>query len=70
MCLLALQAWTNAPSIPTALVSILLRLSNVKFVIATLGEDGCLMLERTEAGIHTSGFLCHCLKFEPLGIFI
>ncbi|XP_031100975.1 ketohexokinase [Ipomoea triloba] len=43
------QAWTSAPSIPTALVSILLRLSNVKFVIATLGEDGCLMLERTEA---------------------
>ncbi|CAJ2632827.1 unnamed protein product [Trifolium pratense] len=41
------QAWTQAPSIPSAMVSILLRLPNVKFVIVTLGEDGCLMLERS-----------------------
>ncbi|XP_004493847.1 uncharacterized protein [Cicer arietinum] len=41
------QAWTQAPSIPSALVSMLLRLPNVKFVIVTLGEDGCLMLERS-----------------------
>ncbi|GAB2227657.1 hypothetical protein Droror1_Dr00009484 [Drosera rotundifolia] len=41
------QAWTEAPSIPTALVSILLRLPALKFVIVTLGEDGCIMLERS-----------------------
>ncbi|KAF5178347.1 Ketohexokinase [Thalictrum thalictroides] len=41
------QEWTEAPSIPSALVSMLLRLSNVKFVIVTLGEDGCMMLERS-----------------------
>ncbi|XP_027350871.1 ribokinase-like isoform X2 [Abrus precatorius] len=42
------QAWTRAPSIPSALVSMLLRLPNINFVIVTLGEDGCLMLERSE----------------------
>ncbi|XP_057438474.1 uncharacterized protein LOC130730475 isoform X2 [Lotus japonicus] len=41
------QAWTQAPSIPSALVSMLLRLPNIKFVIVTLGADGCLMLERS-----------------------
>ncbi|AES81669.2 pfkB family carbohydrate kinase [Medicago truncatula] len=41
------QAWTQSPSIPSALVSMLLRLPNIKFVIVTLGEDGCLMLERS-----------------------
>lgn len=41
------QAWTSAPSIPTALVSILLRLPHVKFVIVTLGDKGCIMLERS-----------------------
>ncbi|KAK7396477.1 hypothetical protein VNO78_17515 [Psophocarpus tetragonolobus] len=41
------QAWTQAPSIPSALVSMLLRLPNVNFVIVTLGEDGCVMLERS-----------------------
>ncbi|GMY06182.1 ribokinase [Fagus crenata] len=40
------QAWTEAPSLPSALVSILLRLPNINFVIVTLGEDGCIMLER------------------------
>ncbi|KAL5059812.1 hypothetical protein RYX36_031416 [Vicia faba] len=40
-------AWTQAPSIPSALVSMLIRLPNIKFVIVTLGEDGCLMLERS-----------------------
>ncbi|XP_042515769.1 ribokinase-like isoform X2 [Macadamia integrifolia] len=39
-------AWTKAPSMPSALVSILLRLPNVKFVIVTLGVDGCIMLDR------------------------
>lgn len=41
------QAWTGAPSIPKSLVSILVRLPNIKFVIVTLGEDGCIMLERS-----------------------
>ncbi|KAL5996808.1 hypothetical protein ACLOJK_007728 [Asimina triloba] len=41
------QAWTEAPTIAGALVSMLLRLPNVKFVIVTLGEDGCMMLERS-----------------------
>ncbi|XP_016569498.1 sulfofructose kinase isoform X1 [Capsicum annuum] len=43
------QAWTGNPSVPDALVSVLLKLPNVKFVIVTLGEDGCMMLERSEA---------------------
>nr|GEU89898.1 ribokinase-like isoform X1 [Tanacetum cinerariifolium]GEU89899.1 ribokinase-like isoform X1 [Tanacetum cinerariifolium] len=40
------QAWTGAPTIPSALVSMLLKLPKVKFVIVTLGADGCIMLER------------------------
>ncbi|GMP99255.1 hypothetical protein CsSME_00046796 [Camellia sinensis var. sinensis] len=40
-------AWTEAPSVPSALVAMLLRLPNVKFVIVTLGEDGCIMLQRS-----------------------
>ncbi|KAE7997913.1 hypothetical protein FH972_002504 [Carpinus fangiana] len=44
------KAWTGAPSIPNALVSIFLRLPNIKFVIVTLGEDGCIMLERSVNG--------------------
>ncbi|XP_045827003.1 ribokinase-like isoform X1 [Trifolium pratense] len=40
------QAWTEASSIPRALVSIILRLPRLKFVIATLGKDGCIMLEK------------------------
>ncbi|PON54575.1 Ribokinase [Trema orientale] len=40
-------AWTGAPSVPSALVSLLLRLPKLKFVIVTLGEDGCVMLERS-----------------------
>ncbi|XP_042515773.1 ribokinase-like isoform X6 [Macadamia integrifolia] len=43
-------AWTKAPSMPSALVSILLRLPNVKFVIVTLGVDGCIMLDRCVEG--------------------
>ncbi|GAB4841277.1 hypothetical protein Ancab_022009 [Ancistrocladus abbreviatus] len=42
------QAWTQAPSLPSALVSMLLRLPHMKFVIVTLGEDGCIMLQRSE----------------------
>ncbi|XP_044492508.1 ribokinase-like isoform X2 [Mangifera indica] len=42
------QVWTEAPSVPSALVSMLLRLPNLKFVIVTLGENGCIMLERSK----------------------
>ncbi|XP_020079798.1 ribokinase [Ananas comosus] len=41
------QAWTSAQSTPSALVSLLLRLPNIKFVIITLGEKGCIMFERS-----------------------
>ncbi|BAT85603.1 hypothetical protein LR48_Vigan831s002800 [Vigna angularis] len=41
------QAWTEASTVPKALVCMLLRLSNIKFVIVTLGKDGCIMLERS-----------------------
>ncbi|KAM1346310.1 hypothetical protein ACFX13_036376 [Malus domestica] len=40
-------AWTEAASAPSALVSMLLKLPKLKFVIVTLGEDGCIMLERS-----------------------
>ncbi|XP_030455009.2 uncharacterized protein LOC115676269 isoform X2 [Syzygium oleosum] len=40
------QVWTEAPSMPSALISMLLRLPKLKFAIVTLGEHGCLMLER------------------------
>ncbi|MFS7902388.1 putative sulfofructose kinase [Helianthus anomalus] len=39
--------WTKAPTVSSALVSMLLRLPKVKFVIVTLGADGCIMLERS-----------------------
>nr|CAD1820924.1 unnamed protein product [Ananas comosus var. bracteatus] len=41
------EAWTSAQSTPSALVSLLLRLPNIKFVIITLGEKGCIMFERS-----------------------
>ncbi|KAG8087588.1 hypothetical protein GUJ93_ZPchr0010g8248 [Zizania palustris] len=41
------QAWTGSSSTPVALVSMLLRLPNIKFIIVTLGEKGCLMLEKS-----------------------
>ncbi|XP_024981337.1 ribokinase-like isoform X2 [Cynara cardunculus var. scolymus] len=41
------ETWTGAPSVPGALISMLLRLPKVKFVIVTLGADGCIMLERS-----------------------
>nr|KAJ0203823.1 hypothetical protein LSAT_V11C500294690 [Lactuca sativa] len=40
-------AWTEASTVPSALVSMLFRLPKVKFVIVTLGADGCIMLERS-----------------------
>ncbi|KAJ4832299.1 hypothetical protein Tsubulata_008631 [Turnera subulata] len=42
------QAWTEAPSVSAALVSMLLRLPKLKFVIVTLGENGCILVERRE----------------------
>ncbi|GMH02540.1 hypothetical protein Nepgr_004379 [Nepenthes gracilis] len=42
------QNWTKVPSMPSALVSMLLRLPKLKFVIVTLGEDGCIMLQRSQ----------------------
>ncbi|CAA0806770.1 pfkB-like carbohydrate kinase family protein [Striga hermonthica] len=54
-CLIAsssfLSTWTGAPSVPSALVSMLLKLPNVEFVIVTLGEDGCVMLQRSSENI-------------------
>ncbi|XP_054803926.1 fructokinase-1-like isoform X2 [Prosopis cineraria] len=44
--LIAREAWTEAASIPRAMVSILLKLPKLKFVIATLGENGSMMLEQ------------------------
>ncbi|MED6183482.1 hypothetical protein PIB30_038259 [Stylosanthes scabra] len=41
------QVWTGATTIPKALISMVLRLPKVKFVIVTLGKDGCIMLERS-----------------------
>ncbi|KAI6694522.1 hypothetical protein NL676_022232 [Syzygium grande] len=41
------QAWTDAPSVASALVSLMLRLPNLRFVIVTLGGEGCIMLERS-----------------------
>ncbi|CAN6282918.1 unnamed protein product [Urochloa humidicola] len=42
--------WTSNPSLPCALFEILLQNPRAQFVIATLGEKGCMMLERREAG--------------------
>lgn len=44
------QEWTDTPTIPSALVSMLLRLPKLRFVIVTLGENGCIMLERSTDG--------------------
>ncbi|KAI4319350.1 hypothetical protein MLD38_032955 [Melastoma candidum] len=42
------QVWTSASTTAGALVSILLRLPRMEFVIVTLGESGCIMLERID----------------------
>lgn len=41
------QQWTEASSTPIALVSMFLRLPNLKFVIVTQGDKGCVMLEKS-----------------------
>lgn len=55
------QVWTEAPSVPSALVSMLLRLPNLRFAIVTLGEDGCIMLERSVDGEYS---IAQFLPFE------
>ncbi|CAN6688662.1 unnamed protein product [Malus baccata var. baccata] len=49
-----LLAWTGAASVPSALASMLLRLPRIKFAIVTLGEDGCIMLERSVGGKYST----------------
>ncbi|XP_031501849.1 uncharacterized protein LOC116265407 isoform X2 [Nymphaea colorata] len=44
------QAWTGAPTVPSALIAMLLKLPQTKFVIVTLGESGSVMLERSLHG--------------------
>ncbi|KAH9307395.1 hypothetical protein KI387_035306, partial [Taxus chinensis] len=44
------QAWTDAPSIASALVAMALRLPRLRFVIVTQGEEGCMMLEKNMQG--------------------
>eukprot|EP00267_Zea_mays_P033112 XP_008667287.1 uncharacterized protein LOC100273018 isoform X1 [Zea mays] len=60
------QAWTGASSIPVALVSMLSRLPNIKFVIVTLGEKGCLMLERSSTDASEAGEIDAEALFESL----
>ncbi|TYJ28019.1 hypothetical protein E1A91_A07G229300v1 [Gossypium mustelinum] len=56
------QAWTEAPSVPSALISMLLRLPKLKFVVVTLGEEGCIMLERSvNGGSDAEEMDVHCL---------
>ncbi|XP_021763356.1 ribokinase-like isoform X1 [Chenopodium quinoa] len=60
------QVWTEASSVPTALLSMLLKLPKVKFVIVTLGEDGCIMLERSHNKASNSEEMCIDEVFESL----
>uniref|UniRef100_M1CEW8 Kinase n=1 Tax=Solanum tuberosum TaxID=4113 RepID=M1CEW8_SOLTU len=46
----ALDDMERGSSIAGGLISMLLKLPSTKFVIATLGEDGCVMIERAETG--------------------
>uniref|UniRef100_A0A452YCP5 Carbohydrate kinase PfkB domain-containing protein n=1 Tax=Aegilops tauschii subsp. strangulata TaxID=200361 RepID=A0A452YCP5_AEGTS len=43
-----LKKWTSISCIPSALLEILVQYPRARFVIATLGENGCMMLERIE----------------------
>uniref|UniRef100_A0A7N0SYH4 Carbohydrate kinase PfkB domain-containing protein n=1 Tax=Kalanchoe fedtschenkoi TaxID=63787 RepID=A0A7N0SYH4_KALFE len=40
------QEWTGAPSVSNALVAMLVAFPRLKFAMVTLGENGCVMLER------------------------
>ncbi|XP_057501329.1 uncharacterized protein LOC130785218 [Actinidia eriantha] len=65
----ARKEWTEAPSVPSALVSMLLRLPSFKFVIVTLGENGCVMLQRSVAGLYTSLCSLICLHIDTNFVF-
>ena len=52
------QSWTSAPSITSALISLLLQSPRTKFVIVTLGCNGCVMLERSCLGQSPRKALC------------
>ncbi|GAB2281883.1 hypothetical protein Dimus_016446 [Dionaea muscipula] len=64
------QAWTKAPSMADALVSMLLSLPNLKSLIVTLGEDGCIMLQRSqnEGCMVEEMDINHCLETLKLKI--
>lgn len=40
------QVWTEAPSLAEALLSLAIQLPRLRFIIATQGSQGCVMLER------------------------
>ncbi|BAF26714.1 Os10g0465900 [Oryza sativa Japonica Group] len=44
------EKWTSVPSIPSALLEILLQYPRACFAVVTLGENGCMMLERGKDG--------------------
>jgi EamA domain-containing membrane protein RarD len=68
-----LKKWTSISCIPSALLEILVQYPHVRFMIATLGENGCMMLERSEGDqywtlrldaiflVFTSQFYAFCL---------
>ncbi|KAK3415289.1 hypothetical protein EUGRSUZ_H00838 [Eucalyptus grandis] len=64
------QVWTEAPSLPSALISMLLILPKLKFAIVPLGEHGSLMRERSSeaesplVGEEDADSLFHSLKQE------
>lgn len=66
-----LQAWTEASSIPRALVAIILRLPRLKFAIVTLGKEGCIMLEKcVDDGKNTCLLVLGAIKlnsYEKIG---
>ncbi|XBJ23899.1 hypothetical protein VPH35_001905 [Triticum aestivum] len=45
------EKWTSISCIPSALLEILVQYPRARFVIATLGENGCMMLERIEDAV-------------------
>lgn len=67
------QAWTEAPSIASALLGMALRLPHLKFVIVTLGEAGCIMLEKhtqetTEGEISDVNIVLESLQKKAKGL--
>lgn len=60
------EVWTEAPTLPEALIEMTLRLPQLKFVIATLGASGCVMLEKTAADASNLGILDANTIYESL----